>query len=144
MHVGHVPISALIMWLYIILLLSSERRSARSPHRALDSVSLLGDADGAGSWKGGQTLRWWRRQRWQTSCSSVHIDIGCQEPIICLHHCILISRQLRRWRCYSSGSFIWRRTNPNPPPRYPNGTICPSLYFLVASRPPPADGQPLK
>lgn len=62
MHVGHVPISALIMWLYIILLLSSERRLAWSPlpyhHRALGSASPLGDADWAGSRKGGQTMRW--------------------------------------------------------------------------------------
>lgn len=47
--------------LYIILLLSSERRLARSPEppprRALGSASLLGDADWAGGRKAGQTTQ---------------------------------------------------------------------------------------
>lgn len=60
MHVGHVPISALIMWLYIISILSSERRLARSHHRALGS--LLGDADKTGCGMEGQTLQWWTRR----------------------------------------------------------------------------------
>lgn len=155
MHVGHVPISALIMWLYIIWILSSERLGLSAALWTPHPCWVTRTKPGAGR---EVTAQWRTRRRRrrehgrhgakshlvssnglsQSPCSLRHTHVGWVAlywpqssdcVTLSLSHTSPESVTLSRFRV-----FVRWRTNLKLPPWSQNGKICPSAYFLVASR----------